>query len=86
MAVAGHLLTFELSDEGDELTVYGDPRGLRLLAGRVTELAEKVENASKPGVEQFSTSVWAGNELSLQPQGSNTRLIYHVKVVARPRK
>lgn len=80
----GHLLTFELSEEGDELTVYGDPQGLRLLASRITELAAKAEALSKPGVEQLSTSVWGGNELSLQPQGTNTRLIYHVRVAAKP--
>ena len=80
----GHLLTFELSEQGDELTVYGDPSGLRLLCERLTDLAAKAETLSKPGVEQLSTSAWGGNELSLQPQGSNTRLIYHVRVIAKP--
>ena len=80
----GHLLTFELSEEGDELTIYGDPAGLRLLCARLTDLAVKAETLSKPGVEQLSTSAWGGNELSLQPQGTNTRLIYHLRVVARP--
>jgi hypothetical protein len=83
--VPGHLLTFELSEEGDELTIYGDPPGLRLLCERLTDLAVKAETLSKPGVEQLSTSAWGGNELSLQPQGTNTRLIYHVRVVAKPR-
>ena len=81
-----HLLTFELSEAGDELTVYGDPPGLRLLSGRLAELAEKVANLSKPGVEQLSTSVWGGNELSLEPQGAGTRLIYQVRIVAKPKK
>jgi hypothetical protein len=80
----GHLLPVELSEEGDELTIYGDPSGLRLLASRISELAAKAEALSKPGVEQLSTSAWGGNELSLQPQGTNTRLIYHVRVVAKP--
>jgi hypothetical protein len=82
--VPGHLLTFELSEEGDELTIYGDPPGLRLLCERLTDLAVKAETLSKPGVDQLSTSAWGGNELSLQPQGTNTRLIYHLRVVARP--
>ena len=81
--MAGHLLTFELSEASDELTIYGDPAGLRLLAARVSELAEKSETRSTPAVEQLSASVWGGNELSLQPQGADTRLIYHVRVVAR---
>jgi hypothetical protein len=80
-----HLLTFELSEQADELTIYGDPPGLRLLCERLSELAAKAESLSKPGVEQLSTSAWGGNELSLQPQGSNSRLIYHVRVVAKPR-
>lgn len=49
----GHLLTFELSEQADELTVYGDPPGLRLLCERLTDLAAKAETLSKPGVEQL---------------------------------
>lgn len=78
-----HLLTFELSEEGDELTIYGDPPGLRLLAERVAELAARAETADKPDVSQLSTSVWGGNELSLEPQGTDTRLIYQVRIVAQ---
>jgi hypothetical protein len=81
-----HLLTFELSKEGDELTIHGDPPGLRLLAERVSDLAAKAETQSSPTVAQLSTSVWGGNELSLEPQGTDTRLIYQVKIVARPPK
>ena len=78
-----HLLTFELSEEADELTIHGDAPGLRLLAERVSELAEKAETQSNPGVAQLSTSVWGGNELSLEPQGTDTRLIYQVRIVAK---
>ena len=86
-----HLLTFELSEEADELTIHGDPPGLRLLAKRVSELADKAEAQSNPGVaqpstSQLSTSVWGGNELSLEPQGTDTRLIYQVRIVGRPAK
>jgi hypothetical protein len=79
-----HLLTFELSEEGDELTIHGDPPGLRLLAERISELAAKAEVQSNPSIINLSTSVWGGNELSLEPQGNDTRLIYQVKIVARP--
>jgi len=77
-------LTFELSEEGDELSIHGDPAGLRLLAERLSGLAAKAESGAE-GVDQLSTSVWGGNELSLEPQGSNTRLIYQVRVNARTR-
>ena len=79
-----HLLTFELSEEADELSIHGDPAGLKLLAARLSGLAAKAE-AGADGVEQLSTSVWGGNELSLEPQGSNTRLVYQVRIVARPK-
>ena len=78
-----HLLTFELSEEGDELTIHGDPPGLRLLAERVSDLATKAETQSNPSVASLSTSVWGGNELSLEPQGKDTRLIYQVRLVAK---
>jgi hypothetical protein len=80
-----HLLTFELSEEGDELTIHGDPAGLRLLADRVADLATKSETQSNPSIAQLSTSVWGGNELSLEAQGNDTRLIYQVRIVAKPR-
>ena len=78
-----HLLTFELSEEGDELTIHGDPPGLRLLCERITDLAAKAEAQSNPSVASLSTSVWGGNELSLEPQGKDTRLIYQVRIVAK---
>ena len=79
-----HLLTFELSEEADELAIHGDPSGLRLLAQRLSDLASKAE-AGAEGVDQLSTSVWGGNELSLEPQGSSTRLVYQVRIVAQKR-
>lgn len=93
VAMAGrHLLTFELAEEGDELTIYGDPTGLRLLAERVLALAQKAETQTqaetqtRPSVEQLSTSVWGGNELSLEPQGTETRLVYQVRIVAQTKR
>ena len=81
-----HLLTFELSERGDDLTIYGDPPGLRLLAERVSSLATQAEQPGDPGVAQLSTSVWGGNELSLAAQGTNTRLIYQVRIVVQQKK
>ena len=81
-----HLLTFELSEEGDKLSIYGDPAGLRLLAERISALAAKAEVQSQPSVESLSTSVWGGNELSLEPQGNGTRLVYQVRIVAQSRR
>jgi hypothetical protein len=46
----------------------------------LSSLAAKAEAGAKTA-DQMSTSVWGGNELSLEPQGSNTRLIYQVRIV-----
>ena len=81
-----HLLTFELSERGDDLTIYGDPPGLRLLAERASRLAAQAEQPGDPGVAQLSTSVWGGNELSLAAQGASTRLIYQVRIVVLQKK
>lgn len=35
-----HLLTFELSKDGDELVVHADERGLRFLSQAILRLAE----------------------------------------------
>lgn len=87
VAMAGrHLLTFELSEKGDDLSIYGDAAGLRLLAERLLALAQKSETHSKPAIEQLSTSVWGGNELSLEPQGTETKLVYQVRIVAQGRR
>jgi len=81
-----HLLTFELSEKGDDLSIYGDAAGLRLLSERLLALAQKADTHSQPSVEQLSTSVWGGNELSLEAQGAETRLIYQVRIVAQGRR
>ena len=44
----------------------------------------KAETHSNPSVLALSTSVWGGNELSLEPQSNDTKLIYQVRIVARP--
>ena len=73
-----HLLTFELSAKGEELSIYGDANGLRLLAERVASLAAQGNGGERNGT--LSMSVWAGHEISLEPQGNDTRMIYHVRV------
>ena len=44
-----HLLTFELSEQGDELSIHGDAAGLRLLAERLSGLAAKAEAGTAAG-------------------------------------
>jgi hypothetical protein len=78
---ARHLLTFELSEQGGELSIYGDAPGLRLLGERLLALAASAQTGGA-STDQLSTSVWAGNELSLEPQGSSTRLVYQVRISA----
>jgi Immunity protein 32 len=77
------LLTFELSEKGDELFVVADSRGLRFLAAKLTRLAEKMDKG-EPDHEHLMTKEWAGNELSSAAQVDNTTLLNHVKIYARP--
>ena len=80
----GHLLTVEVSAAGDEVHIHGDPAGLRILATRLSTLAAKAQAGGGQTRDQLTTSVWGGLELSLQPQGSQTRIVHHLKIVAQP--
>jgi hypothetical protein len=79
----GHLLTIELSVAGDEVTIHGDPAGLRILATRLATLAARAQTGGQSR-DQLTTSVWGGDELSLQAQGANTRLLHHLKIIVWP--
>jgi hypothetical protein len=79
------LLTFELSNDGQELHVHGDAEGLESLA-KAIDRAKAQANAGKPAHDHLMTEAWAGNELSGTTQGTDTRLINKVTLHAWPRK
>jgi hypothetical protein len=78
-----HLLTFEMSPEGDQLFIHGDPKGLRFLSDRLLRLAQKAETGEFDHDHLF-TEAWAGHELSADPKGSDTILLNHVKAYGWP--
>ena len=80
-----HLLTFELSKDGDELFIHADAVGLRYLASELTQLAQEAEAGRKDHTHLMSDE-WAGSELSGVPQNAECRLLNQVTIHAWPTK
>lgn len=59
----GHLLTFELPNDGGELLIHADPAGVRYLASALTRLAQHAEAGRKEHIH-LMTKDWSGHELS----------------------
>jgi hypothetical protein len=80
-----HLLTFELSKDGDELFIHGDATGLRYLARVASRLAEHAEAGTREH-DHLMTEEWAGHELSSVAQDPATSLINQVTIRGWPTK
>lgn len=80
-----HLLTFELSPDGDELFLHGDEAGLRYLS---TQLLRLADHAARGEFEHthLMTDAWGGDGLSGQPQSETDTLLNHVKVYGWPKQ
>jgi hypothetical protein len=72
-----HLLTFEITSDGEELMIHGDVEGLRFLREEVDRLINNTNEGSFDHAH-LMTEAWAGTELSSESQGD--RLINHVKI------
>ena len=74
--------TFELTSDGDELHIHGDPAGLRRLAVQLERLASS-QSATH---EHLSTPAWGGNDLSQLAQGeaNGDRLLHSVTLHSWP--
>ena len=72
-----HLLTFELNENKDELTIHGDPKGLLFLSDTIERL---VANTDESGFNHthLMTEGWAGTELSPESQGGE--ILNQVKI------
>ena len=66
-------LTFELSPDGDEVEIRGDPEGLRRLVG----VLQRLITSNRSGHEHLATLGWAGSELLSEAQVSG-RLVDQV--------
>ena len=72
-----HLLTFELNETKDELTIHGGPDGLLFLCETIERLTA---NTDQGGFERahLATEEWAGTELSSKSQGGE--ILNQVKI------
>ena len=74
-----HLLTFELSEEKDELHVCADVNGLDFLIQQLSRLREQMQTEESEHVDLF-TEEWGGLELSSESQIGE--IINHVKIIS----
>jgi hypothetical protein len=77
------LLTFEITNEGDQVFIHGDPAGLRKLASILETLAANAERGDFPHEHLFA-SEWGGEDLSSTVQVTGNRCIPHVKLFGWP--
>jgi len=72
-----HLLSFELSDNKDQLLIHGDEAGLRLLISTLDKLVNHTQDGHFDH-DHLMTPAWGGWELS--PENKGGTVINHVKV------
>jgi tRNA A58 N-methylase Trm61 len=72
-----HLLSFELSEDKDQLFVHADENGLRFLVDELNNLLAHTREGHFDH-EHLMTPEWGGDELSSERQGGI--ILNHVKV------
>ena len=72
-----HLLTFEISQENQQLIIHGDPEGLRFLCDAINRLVENTKDRAFDHTH-LMTQEWGGDELSSESQGG--QLVNQVKI------
>ena len=78
-----YLLTFELDKDAEQVFVHGDPAGPEYFANELLKMAAQAKKGEFPH-DHFFTEEWGGNELSSEKQGTEEKLINHVKVFCWP--
>ncbi|MBP6002623.1 MAG: immunity protein 32 [Pyrinomonadaceae bacterium] len=74
-----YLLTFELSEEKDELHVCTDVGGLDFLIEQLSRLRDRMQTEESEHIH-FFTEEWGGFELSSESQIGE--IINHVKIIS----
>ena len=74
MAANKHLLSFELSKDGDVLDIHCDDEGLTKLLSILSLLNGKDQH------EHLMTDAWGGNELSDKTQSLESKLLNKVTI------
>lgn len=64
-----HILTFELSEDGDELDIHCDEQGLNMLI----QSLHRLSNANQH--EHLLSPSWGGSQLSEEKQSEQSKLI-----------
>jgi hypothetical protein len=74
-----HILSFATDNDGDQLFIHADVKGLDHLIRSLTHIRKKVdENYCEH--EHLMTDAWGGRELSERSMQDGTNLIHHVKI------
>ena len=68
------LFTFEISEDFQEIEIHGNEEGLKRLID-IIEMVIKYKTH-----DHLMTPSWAGNELTEEAQGKNTKLINKVTI------
>jgi hypothetical protein len=80
-----HLLTVELTKDGDELFIHADAAGLRYLVSALTRLAQHAEAGRKEHTH-LMTEDWSGHELCSVAQDIDGSLLHQVTIHGCPKK
>lgn len=72
-----YFLTFELSEEKNELFIHMDEKGIDFFIAELTRLAERVQKGETDHTH-LMTEEWGGYELSSESQGDE--ILNHVKI------
>ncbi|MFC6327164.1 Imm32 family immunity protein [Alloalcanivorax gelatiniphagus] len=80
-----YLLTFEIDESSEQVSIHGDPEGLAFLAKELLKLAERAKSGDFPH-DHYFTEEWGGYQLSSEQQSEKDRLVNHVKIYGWPTK
>lgn len=74
MTTDSFLLSFEISEDGDELSIHCDDMGLENFLSVLSQIKGKVSH------EHLMTPSWGGNELSEDPQSEDGLFLNKVTI------
>jgi len=71
------LLTFEISNDGEEVEIHCNIKGAQDL---ISYIERMVVGAPPPKHDHLATPAWAGDELSEEKQGKENKLVNQVTI------
>ena len=73
------MLTFETSQNGEMVALYGDPDGLRLLATQLISLIDRTK-ADHFEHDHLMSPDWGGTSLNTEQQSTDGIVVHHLKI------